>query len=76
MRFLHAHVDGHAFDLGHGRGDLEDLAVGHIAVGLEDHLAAAVLDAVGDGLSRLIQGDGRPSPWPRSKRGSAPGTSA
>ena len=55
MRFLNADVDGDPLDLRDRAGDLDDLAMRDVAVGLDDHLAAPLLDAVGDGLPRLLE---------------------
>ena len=51
LGLLDADVEGDALDLGDGGGDLEDLAVRDRAVGLEDDLAPAFADPVGDGLA-------------------------
>ena len=48
-------MDGDSLDLRDRAGDLDDLAVRNIAVGLEDDFAAPCLGPVGDGLARLLE---------------------
>ena len=55
VRFLNADMDGDPLDLRDGPGDLDDLAMRDVAVGLENHLAPPLLDAVGDRLARLLE---------------------
>ena len=50
-------MDCHSLDFGHGRRDLDDFAVGDIAVGLKNHLVPAFTDSIGHGLAGLVQGD-------------------
>ena len=62
LRLLDPDVDRDPLDLGDGGGHLEDLAVRYGPVGLEDHLAAVLPDAIGDGLAGLVERD--PGPFP------------
>src|SRR5437764_4805504 len=50
-----ADVERDALHLADGAGHLEDLAVRDGPVGLEDDLALAFADAVGDGLAGLVE---------------------
>ena len=70
---LDADVDRDPLDLGDGGGDLEDLAVRDVAVGLEDDLAPILPDPVGHGLAGLLEGDRGPFAMPQEQLGSAPG---
>ncbi len=72
-RFLNADMDGDPLDLSDRTSNLDNLAMRNIAVGLEDHLAAPLLDAVGDRLARLLERGHGPSPCPKSSRVSPPG---
>src|SRR5208337_396092 len=74
LRFLDADMDCHSLDFGHGRRDLDNFAVGDIAVGLQNYLVSACADSVGHGLAGRFRVTMSPSPWPRRSRGSAPGT--
>ena len=67
LRLLDADVDRDPLDLGDGGGHLEDLAVGDGAVGLEDHLAAVLPDAIGDGLAGLVERDPGPFAVPQKE---------
>jgi hypothetical protein len=53
--FLDSDMDSDPFDFGNGSRHFEDLAVGNLAVGLEDHLASSFPDPVGDGFADLVE---------------------
>ncbi len=53
-------MDRNPLDLGDGGGDLEDVAMRDVSIGLEDHLAPTRFGAVHDRLPRLFQRGRRP----------------
>src|SRR5262249_503404 len=54
-RFLNTEMNGDSLDLSHRAHDLYDFTMRDVAIGLDDHLAAARLGAVTDGLPGLLK---------------------
>ena len=53
-------MDSHSLDLGHGRGDPDNFAVGDISIGLKNHFVPTCTDSLRDGFAGLLQADHGP----------------